>query len=106
MANKNTIQINKNLQPTEVNNNLVKIIAINVNSIKHNYRRFELLTFLNNHKPDIALLSETKLNQSHIITFADYDIIRTDRPNSKNGGGTAIVIRKNINYDVIKQPSS
>ncbi|CAD6216157.1 GSCOCG00004376001-RA-CDS, partial [Cotesia congregata] len=35
-----------------------------------------------------------------------YTIIRTDRPNSKQSGGTAIAIRNNIKHEVISHPSS
>ncbi|KAI4472528.1 hypothetical protein M0802_016735 [Mischocyttarus mexicanus] len=34
----------------------------------------------------------------HKISFQNYDIIRTDRPNSIQGGGTAIAIKRNIRY--------
>lgn len=94
----------KKIRPSEANH-LLKIIAINVNSIKHNARRLELLNLLSTTNPDIAPLSETKLNENDKITFADYNLIRTDQPNSTNGGGTAVLIKRDFNYDVIKQPS-
>lgn len=72
----------------------IKIAAINVNSIIANYRRLELLEFINKYNHDIILLSETKLNNKYKLLFTDYNIIRTDRPNSIQGGGTAIVIKK------------
>ncbi|KAH0557753.1 hypothetical protein KQX54_011353 [Cotesia glomerata] len=66
---------------------------------RHNYRRLELLKLLEAKKPDIALLSETKLNHRHVITYKDFDIIRIDRQNSKQGGGTAVIIRKAKQYN-------
>ena len=50
------------------------------------------------YNPDAILLSETKLNDNHFVEFAEYECIRTDRPNSKQGGGTDILIRKNIKH--------
>lgn len=55
---------------------------------------------------DIALISETKLNQKHITSFSNYTLVRTDRPNAKQGGGTAILIKDDLGYSVITHPSS
>lgn len=88
---------------TNINNNKqIKIIAINVNSVISNEKRNYLLEFTNLHKPDIILLSETKLNNRHRLEFENYSMIRTNRPHSKQGGGTAILIRREISYKHIK----
>lgn len=68
--------------------NNLKIIALNVNSIVSVSRRLNLLKFMEQHQPDILMLSETKINRHHQITFKNYKIIRQDRPNSHQGGGT------------------
>ncbi|XP_034949284.1 uncharacterized protein [Chelonus insularis] len=47
-------------------------------------------------QPDIMLLTETKLNKKHKLGFKNYIIYRTDRVNSVQGGGTAILISKKI----------
>ena len=51
------------------NNNLIsknlKIINLNVNSLISMSRRYDLQQFINLQKPDIALLSETKLDTIH-----------------------------------------
>lgn len=86
--------------------NQIKIAAINVNSIVAHHRRLELNQFIAEHNHDILLLSETKLNTIHKISFRDYDIIRNDRPNAIQGGGTAIVIKRSIPYIVCNFPSS
>lgn len=75
----------------------LKIICINVNSIIKIDRRYNLNDFLKNNEPDIALLSETKLNKFHKPTFKNYKIIRSDRENKK-GGGCAILIKEKYNY--------
>lgn len=79
------------------NNFSFKLAAINVNSIAANQRRNLLLNFLNVENPDIVCLAETKLKSHHNVKFANYDIIRDDR-DSVYGGGTAILIRRNIKY--------
>lgn len=79
----------------------LKIIAVNVNSIITNTKRYSLLQFIEMHDPDIVLLSETKLNQRHKISFENYKIIRSDRPNSIQGGGTGILVKNNIEHKII-----
>ena len=64
----------------------LKIISINTNSIITNQRRADLIKLLENNDPDIALLSETKLVSKHKLSFKNYKMVRTDRPNSVQGG--------------------
>lgn len=99
MVNKNSIQINKS--PLKLS-----IASINVNSIQTNHRRYELLEFSKKYKHDLILLNETKLTNHHKIAFKRYNIYRSDRPNSKQGGGTAIMIKKEISHELISYPSS
>ena len=84
----------------------LKIIAINTNSLISLSKRYKLLNFLDTNKPDIALISETKLNKRYKIQFENYDIIRADRLNSQKGGGTAIIINRHFPYQQIFSPSS
>ena len=77
------------------NNSHLKIYQLNVNSLISQHKRTELNNFLKNHKPDVLLLNETKLNSRHNIQFKNYNFVRNDRPNNKNGGGTGILIKKN-----------
>lgn len=78
----------------------LKVIAINVNSIITNARRQSLANTLKKLKPDIALISETKLNNRHHFTLADYSIVRNDRE-TDSGGGTALLIKNNIKFSII-----
>lgn len=82
----------------------IKIIVINVNSIIKNQRRASLMNLINIQNPDIILLNETKLNKAHILRFENYNIIRNDREDKYPGGGTAIIIKKNIKYNEITIP--
>ena len=83
----------------------LKIISVNVNSIVANQRRFSLYNLMNKHKPDIVFLSETKLRESHVVNFKDFNIIRDDRKHAQ-GGGTAIIMKKNISYKKIATHST
>lgn len=84
----------------------LKIMALNTNSLVTNCRRAELTSTLKRHSPHVMLLSETKLNHKHQLSFKGYKMTRVDRPNAKRGGGTAILIRENIPHEEITHPSS
>ncbi|XP_033361652.1 uncharacterized protein LOC117239926 [Bombus vosnesenskii] len=89
--------LNQQLQQKTHKLNLkhLKIIAINANSLISNQKRYSMLTLINKETPDIVLVSETKLNKKHKVHFKNYSMIRHDRPNASQGGGTAILIKKN-----------
>ena len=76
----------------------LKIIAINVNSIVSHEKRRSFTPLIDQHDPDVVLIGETKLMLKHKLSFSNYNLIRTDRHNNRRGGGTAILIRKNIIY--------
>lgn len=84
----------------------LKIAAINVNSLIKYNRRLELNQFISNNDLDIVLVSETKLNKKHKISIPKYRVIRTDRTKTDGGGGTAIIIKNEIEYTVIQNPNS
>lgn len=84
----------------------VKLAAINVNSLISLNKRYDLLQFLNSNNVDIALISETKLSSKYKIEFSDFNIIRNDRNNNNAGGGTAILIKRHIQFETISTPSS
>ncbi|XP_075150477.1 uncharacterized protein LOC142224578 [Haematobia irritans] len=91
-------------QPNVVLSRTLKIIQINVNSIISISKRYSLNKFIELHKPDIVLLSETKLNKRHKLCITDYNVVRNDRPNSR-GGGIAILIRNDISHKEIVRHS-
>ena len=80
---------------------LLKILSINTNSLVALNKRYNLLQFISKNNIDIALTCETKLNHRHKIQFANYNIIRTDRSPKSKGGGTAIIIKNTIPFDVL-----
>ncbi|XP_050484052.1 uncharacterized protein LOC126870410 [Bombus huntii] len=60
-----------------------------------------MLTLINKEAPDMVLISETKLNKRHNVHFKNYSMIRHDKPNTSQGGGTAILIKNPIKYKTI-----
>jgi len=67
-----------------------KVIVANVNSIVSNYKRLQLLNFLEKNKPDLLLINKTKLNKKHTLFLKNYDIIRMDRDTNIKEKGTAL----------------
>lgn len=86
--------------------NKITITAINVNSLITNQKRYDLLELAKDTNSDVILISETKFNSRHQFNPTDYNLIRTDRPTSTAGGGTAILIKNHIEYEHIRQPTS
>lgn len=79
----------------------LSVVAINIISTIANQRRATLRDLLQREKPDFALLGKTKSNKCLNISFKGYSILRADRKNEKNGGGTAIVLKDPIKYERI-----
>lgn len=79
----------------------LKIIHVNVNSLIKISRRYELNNFIKNNNPDIVLLNETKLNNKHKLFFENFKLVRSDRKGNNRGGGTAILVRKEIKFNTI-----
>lgn len=80
----------------------LKIISLNANSLISHEKRADLTMLLNTHKPDVLAVCETKLNARHKVQFNNYRLVRDDRKNSIQGGGTAILVRDNIRFERVK----
>ena len=61
-----------------------------------------MLTLIKKEISDIVLISEIKLNKRHKVHFKNYSIIRHDRPNATQGGGTAILIKNPLKFKTIQ----
>ena len=61
-----------------------------------------MLTLIKKETPDIVLISETKLNYINKVQYKNYSIIRHDRPNATQGGGTAILIKNPLKFKTIQ----
>lgn len=74
----------------------IKLIFQNVNSIVFLYKRHELNTLLNKHRPDIMLIAEHRLSKKHYTNLDNYQFVRQNerathteqaqRPNPDNCG--------------------
>ena len=78
----------------------VKIIELNVNSIKSKYKQHCLESFIEQYQPDAMLLVETKLTKTLKFNIKDYKIYRDDCE-INSGGGTAIMIKQNFQAEHI-----
>lgn len=79
----------------------ITIHQLNVNSLISLKKRTDLSVYLNRHKPDIVLINESKLNPTHRVQFSGYNFVRNDRPNSTRGGGTAILVKRPIQFTAL-----
>lgn len=74
----------------------LKIIQLNANSLISHQRRHNLQSFLQQHKPDIMLLCETRLSDSHNINFKNYTSVRMNKQQNTALTGTAILTKHTI----------
>ena len=75
------------------------ILLWNVRSLIKNLAEFQKL--IDDLKPHLICLTETWLKPNiRNLKFKNFDILRNDRLNI-NGGGVAILIRKELNYKAI-----
>ena len=77
--------------------NNVHILHININGLFG--RKTELIHYLNECTPHLVTLNETKLRNQTKIKIPNYHLIRRDR--ATNGGGVAILVRKDLKYNEI-----
>lgn len=84
----------------------LKVASINVNSLISLSKRYDLFNFVTENDLDIVLICETKLNNNHRLQFSNYELMRTNRANNKNGGGTAILVKNTLPFELIPTPSS
>lgn len=75
----------------------------NARSIKN--KREELTQFLTDYDIDILLLQETFLKTTDKFRIPKYKTYRTDRTTGQ-GGGTAIIIKTTLNFDILPTPNT
>lgn len=75
---------------------MINCIHWNCNSLKS--KLFELEIFMKKFDVSIASINETKLNPNQTLKLNSYEIISKSR--NSRGGGVAIIIRNNINYEI------
>lgn len=79
----------------------LKIIQLNTNSIISHQRRHNLQCFLQQHKPDIMLLCETRLSDMHNIHLKNYNTVRVNKQTNSAMTGTAILLKHTIKTTTI-----
>lgn len=63
--------------------------------------RNELMRLLHDRNIDIALIAETRLTQRKNLTVTGYRTYRTDHPDGRAHGGTAILIRNSLSHHAL-----
>ena len=76
----------------------LKIMLWNARSILANLGEFQ--RSLDENNPHLVCMTETWLNPNKNLKFKAFNVIRMDRP-TQTGGGAAILIRKEIEYNNI-----
>lgn len=66
-------------------------------------KKHELIDFLEEHELDMILIGETWLRPGNSVKIPSYTCYRNDRIN-REGGGTAIYIKKNISHYPLDTP--
>lgn len=73
-----------------------KILHWNANGLLQNSN--ELKLFLESNKIDLALISETHLTNKSIVRIPNYKIYRTDQPDNRSHGGTAVLVHSGVKH--------
>jgi hypothetical protein len=79
------------------NNNNLKLLHLNINSLFS--KCFELNQILELENFDLIFLNETKLDENIPISFfspTNYNVLRRDRDRKKKGGGVMVLVKKSL----------
>jgi len=75
-------------------NTPLRVILWNANGLSNH--NLELQTFLDMHKIDIALISETHFTSRTVFKILHYSIYHTIHPDDTAHGGAAVILRNSI----------
>ena len=101
------LKISKEQDKTPHISSQVKIVHLNIRSLKNKTHFIEITNFIKLNNVDVLTLSETWLNtttKNYEIAIEGYKLFRLDRLRKK-GGGVCAYIRHNIKASVIKDLS-
>lgn len=73
-----------------------KIAVWNANGLSQHRREVEI--FLNDHKIDIMLISETHFTDKSYIKFPNYNVYTTTHPDNRAHAGSAVIIKNSIKH--------
>ena len=83
------------------NLNKIKIMHLNIRGIRSKYE--ELLSFLDDYKPEIISFNETCLNPTIKFNIPGYNLIRSDRKSGgKRTGGVMLAISDDIIFEELE----
>lgn len=82
----NSLGINMN------NNCLINCWAINTNSLIRTKKRYDLQVFIEENDIDVAMISETRLNDKHKMNFPNHYVTRTNRKTTIAGMTEALLL--------------
>lgn len=76
--------------------NILEVAIWNANGLLQHFAELEV--FLKKENIDICLISETHFTNQSFIKISNYDAYHTPHPAGRARGGTAILIRNNIEH--------
>ena len=76
----------------------LKVAIWNANGLAQ--RSLEIKTFIKNENIDIMIISETHFTQKYYMKIPSYTVYNTNHPDGKAHGGTAIIIKNEIEHFV------
>jgi len=74
----------------------LRLVLWNANGLTNH--KLELQTFLNIHKIDNALISETHFTSRTVFKILHYNVYHTIHPDDTAHGGAAVIIRSSIHH--------
>ena len=74
----------------------LRVVLWNANGLSNN--KLELQAFLDMHKIDIALISETHFTSRTVFKIPHYTVYHTTHPNVTAHGGAAFILRSSIRH--------
>jgi exonuclease III len=74
-------------------NTPLRVVLWNANGLSNH--KLELKTFLDMHKIDIALISETHFTSRRVFKIPHYSVCHTIHPDDTAHGGAAVILRAN-----------
>ena len=74
----------------------LRVVLWNANGLSNH--KLELQTFLDMHKIDIALISETHFTPRTVFRIPHYTVYHTIHPDDTAHGGAAVIIRSSIRH--------
>jgi exonuclease III len=74
----------------------LRIALWNANGLRNH--KIELQNFLNIHKIDVALMSETHFTTRTVFKLPNYKVYHIPHPDDRAHGGAAIIIRNSISH--------